>query len=124
MTTGKGKCSKLPRPWLCSLDHEHEGPCSATRDPNVSEKSVHVECATYTDYQPVYGFHKEQREAIDRWITEHNAARHIPPGRKFRYAGAIGGAFTFEFTSTTIGMVSCVRCSCGEKLDVSDYDNW
>jgi len=129
VTTGstqlaKGRCFKLSRPWLCSLDHEHEGPCSATRDPNVSEGSVHVECPTYTDYQPGFGLYKEQREAIDRWIKEHDAARHIQPGRKFRYAGAIGGAYTFQFTSTTLGTCTSVRCSCGETLDVSDYSEW
>lgn len=129
MTTGsvqpaKGKCFKLPRPWFCSLDHEHEGPCSATHDPNVSEKAVHVECETYTDYQPGFGLYKEQREAIHKWMEEHDKARHMPNGRKFRYAGAIGGAYTYQFTSTTLGQCVSVRCSCGETLDVSDYGQW
>ena len=117
-------CDRLPKPWSCSLSLEHEGPCSATRDPLVPVKPTRVDCATYTDYERVYGFHKEQRDAIDRWVREHDAARHLPPGRTFRFAGAIGGAYTYEFTPTTIGVVTTVRCSCGDSLDVSDYDQW
>ncbi len=36
--------------------------------------------------------------------------------------GAIGGAVTFEFTPTSIGTVEEVVCSCGAKLNLTDYD--
>ena len=121
---GSNACYRLPRPWTCSLDHGHLGPCQATRDPKVSERSTLIESPSYTDYQPGFGLYKEQREIIDRWMEEHDKARHMPPGRKFRYAGAIGGAYTYEFTSTSLGTCVGVRCSCGERIDVSDYDNW
>lgn len=128
MTTGsepaKGKCNRLPRPWLCSLDFEHEGPCSVTRDANVSERPIRAESSTYTDYQHVFGLYKEQRDSIRKWMKEHDEDRHVLAGRKFRYAGAIGGAYTYEFTSTTLGTVTTVRCSCGEQLDVTDYNDW
>jgi len=56
--------------------------------------------------------------------TKHTAAMRGLPGRRFRYAGAIGGAYTWCYTSTSIGTVIRVECSCGESLDVSDYDLW
>jgi len=57
-------------------------------------------------------------------MKEHDVAQHIPQGKTSRYSGAIGGAYTYEFTNTSLGQVIQVRCSCGEKIDVSDYDNW
>ena len=81
-------------------------------------------CSDYTDYQSCFGLYKEQHEAVRRWMEEHDRARHVPAGQAHRNTGAIGGAYTYEFTSTTIGQVTCVRCACGERLDVSDYDNW
>lgn len=56
-------------------------------------------------------------------MHDHDAAKHIPPGKKFRYSGAIGGAYTWCYTGTSIGVVVTVECACGEKFDVSDYDN-
>jgi hypothetical protein len=36
------------------------------------------------------------------------------------YVGAIGGAYTFEFTPTGIGMVVKVKCADGTELDLTD----
>jgi hypothetical protein len=36
------------------------------------------------------------------------------------YVGAIGGAYTFEFTPTGIGMVVTVKCADGTELDLTD----
>lgn len=90
----------------------------------MSEKATHIPCKTYTEYQPGFGLYKEQGEAARKWMEEHDAAKHIAPGKTHRYSGAIGGAYTYEFTGTSLGQVVCVRCACGEKIDVSDYDNW
>lgn len=38
--------------------------------------------------------------------------------------GRLGGAYTYSFTPTSIGLVFKVVCSCGEKLDLTDYDSW
>ncbi len=40
------------------------------------------------------------------------------------YVGAIGGAYTFCFTPTGIGMVEIVKCDDGTELDLTDFDNW
>lgn len=117
-------CGKLPAPWRCSNESGHTGPCTATRDPKVSEKEPHIECKTYTDFKLEYGLYKEQSEAIQDWIKKHDEARHIKKGQKFRYSGAIGGAYTIEFTGTSIGTCVGVRCCCGESANFTDYDNW
>ena len=57
-------------------------------------------------------------------IEKHDKEKHIPKGKTFRYSGAIGGVYTWEFTSTTIGMGVGVKCSCGEEINVTDYDSW
>lgn len=38
--------------------------------------------------------------------------------------GAIGGAVTYEFTPTNLGVVTKVKCACGETKDLTDYDEW
>lgn len=42
-----------------------------------------------------------------------------------KYAGAIGGRFTYTFTGTSLGMITRCECGqCGKYADVSDYDDW
>lgn len=84
-------------------------------------KKTRVNCDTYTGYEASFGLYEEQRKAIRDWMTSHDLIKH---GGKTRQVGAIGGAFTYEFTPTSIGIVTTVRCSCGDTLDVSDYDQW
>lgn len=47
---------------------------------------------------------------------------------KYPYTGAIGGGLTYEFTPTSIGMVTKVTWGKGtsweQSLDVTDYDLW
>jgi hypothetical protein len=38
--------------------------------------------------------------------------------------GASGGAITYTFTPTTLGLVIKVQCACGDEHDVTDYDEW
>lgn len=64
---------------------------------------------------------KEQWDRVGEWIKKHNVEKH---GSEHPYMGAIGGAFTYEFTPTSLGTVNIVRCACKDKIDVSDYDSW
>lgn len=124
MTTGRGSCGIPPAGWWCSREHNHEGPCAAYPAPDVSIRSTHIPSETYTDLKPVFHLYKEQTEIAQKWMVEHDKAKHIPIGKKHRYSGTIGGAYTWMFTYTSIGIVITVQCSCGEKIDVSDYDQW
>ena len=122
----KQVCGLPPPGWQCSREPGHEGPCAARRDPAVAERptvfNFPKDCP-HSDPQPAFYLSKEQREAARQWMHDHDAAKHIPPGKKFRYSGAIGGAYTWCYTGTSIGVVVTVECACGEKFDVSDYDN-
>ncbi len=62
-----------------------------------------------------FSLSKEEKVKAQVFLSEH---------RKHEGRTAIGGAFTFEFTDTSIGTVVKVRCSCGEKVDVTNYDEW
>lgn len=67
---------------------------------------------------------EDQIKKINDWMEAHDKEKHIPVGKTFRYSGAIGGAYTWEFTPTSLGVVQKVRCSCDEHVDVTDYDAW
>lgn len=55
-------------------------------------------------------------EKYEAWIAEQRAKRPEP-------RSAIGGAETFSFTPTGIGVVVKVEYL-GESLDVTDYSSW
>lgn len=40
------------------------------------------------------------------------------------YAGAIGGRITISFTPTGLGTCVWAECICGEKLDLTEVDDW
>lgn len=117
-TTGDHKCMIPPAGWYCTREPGHEGPCAAYEE---KKKITHVECKTYTNFTPLFGACAEQLDAFNKWKALHDAT-HIPEGRKTRPIGAIGGAYTWEFTPTSLGTVTVVRCACGEGIDVTDYD--
>ena len=109
-------CARPPTGWECSRTPAHDGPCAATQVVDTKAK-----------YIPGCDTQEKQRAAINAWQEEHDK-KHIKPveegGRGFRYDGAIGGGYTWETTGTSIGQVTVVRCTCGEAIDVSDYDGW
>ena len=39
-------------------------------------------------------------------------------------SGAIGGRITFSFTHTSLGLITEIECACGEKLDLTNYEEW
>lgn len=60
----------------------------------------------------------EQMEKFDTWRIKKNER----DGQV--NVGAIGGAYTFCFTPTGLGMIEEVRCSDGTKINLTDVDNW
>lgn len=78
----------------------------------------------YTDPTPGFYLYKEQRDRASMWREEHEATQHAVTPDNPRKTGAIGGAYTWQFTPTAIGTVVKLECSCGDFVDVSDYDDW
>lgn len=74
--------------------------------------------------QPMFYLTPEEVVKAHNWMKAHDKEKHIPPGKEFRYSGAIGGAYTWSFTPTSLGTVCKVQCSCGERIDITDYDLW
>ena len=59
---------------------------------------------------------EDEHAAISNWITEHEA-KHASADGSPRNIGAIGGAYTYEFIPTSIGVLGQVECgSCSEKF--------
>lgn len=65
----------------------------------------------------MFSLSKEQREKVDAWLKE---IEPNGPG----YQGCIGGAITYSFTPTFIGVVVKVSHYKGHEIDVSDYEDW
>lgn len=62
----------------------------------------------------------EQVKNIDKWLEEHSrTCPYFTANIKF-----LGGPISFIFNPIGIGTIVIVKCSCGGKVDVSDYDNW
>jgi hypothetical protein len=66
-------------------------------------------------YTPMFAVDEEQLKKLNEFREKHWRC-----GSK----AAIGGAVTYEFTPTSLGVVVVIKCHCGAKLDVSDYQDW
>jgi hypothetical protein len=66
----------------------------------------------------------EQWEKVKAWQIEMDAKTAKEQGRDRPYHGAIGGAYTFCFIPTSIGLITKVKHYSGEELDVTDYDSF
>lgn len=62
---------------------------------------------------------QKQQDKLDVWFAEQYAKTDTMSD------GAVGGAFTYHFTPTSIGVVTKVsNAHTGETIDISDYENW
>lgn len=123
-----GDCQVPPKGWRCTRGAGHDGPCAAL--PTVVERMF--------SHRLIFEVTHAGAERAKEWSRKHDlthlhrdgepldpvAAELAEAGIRYRYTGAIGGAYTWEFTPTGLGTVTKVRCSCGEELDLTDYDSW
>lgn len=60
---------------------------------------------------------EEQYKKLDKWYEQQGIAE--------RYGGAIGGALTYSFTPTSLGIVTKVTNNFNkETIDLTNYDEW
>jgi|SRR5581483_455793 len=119
---GNDKCVVPPDGWYCTRKAGHDGPCAALPVVDVEKPN---------DVAFSYSVTKKQVAQAKVWVEKHDLEKHAKAmkpygegGKLIRYSGAIGGAYTWEFTPTSLGIAVNLRCSCGEKFDVTDYDLW
>ena len=65
-----------------------------------------------------FSLSKEEEIKYLKWLKKHN--KKCPNV----YVGAIGGRITFSFTPTGLGPITTIKCECGEKLDLTEIENW
>jgi len=64
---------------------------------------------------------EQEQQDFDEWKVEHNkTCKFADPMSQ----GAIGGRLSFQFTPTSLGMITKVKCACGEEIDLTDVSNW
>ena len=77
-----------------------------------------------------YEFNHSQLEKLKAWEAEQdkiwvNEKQIVDPHDSAQpYYGAIGGALTYCFTPTGIGMIVSVKHATGNELDLTNYDEW
>lgn len=59
----------------------------------------------------------ELTEEQEKTLAEWKATQEFP-------SATIGGAYSYEFTPTGLGAIAVVKCVNGNKIDLTDYDNW
>lgn len=57
---------------------------------------------------------EEQEEKLNEWM------KSLPKAKN----STIGGAYTYEFTPTGIGLSLIVRRVDGHEIDLTEYDKW
>lgn len=115
MTIGE-KCKIPPEGWYCTRPSDHEGPCAALPEVTVENPDEIVGKFEIT---------RKQSTQARVWMDHHNNTKHkkeFKDGQ--RYAGAIGGAFTWQFTGTSLGEITTLHCICGEEINLTDWDNF
>lgn len=60
-----------------------------------------------------------QDKKLDEWLKQHNQEC-----KYYHTQGASGGRLQFIFIPTNIGLITKVRCECGNEIDLTDYDMW
>lgn len=64
---------------------------------------------------------KAGTEKYYEWAKSHKCKYRSEKGGP-RYTGACGGADTWKITPTGLGCCVRVKCLCGAKLDLTDYE--
>ncbi len=64
-------------------------------------------------------------ELSDKELKKANRFINSQKKKRDNYVGAVGGAFSYNFTQTGIGVVSVIIDNIThETLDITDYDTW
>lgn len=65
---------------------------------------------------------EKQEKLFHDWNCEHIKTCKLtqsPTG-----TGAIGGRLSYCFIPTGLGVITKVKCACGEEVDLTEYTDW
>ena len=68
-----------------------------------------------------FEFDETELRKYKKWKEEHDKTCPCKDPMK---QGAIGGRLTYQFTPSGVGVATVVKCACGEKIDLTDYESW
>lgn len=77
-----------------------------------------------TDKKSVFTISEKEMGSAMNFIKNHVCGLKKDPRTGDKKTGAIGGAISYNFTPTSIGMAITVNCACGKTENITDYDNW
>lgn len=67
----------------------------------------------------------DEEERATTWMKGHiPSCKYYDKDRGIQYVGAMGGAFSYKFTPTSLGTIVSVECACGESEVVTSFDDW
>lgn len=109
-------CTVPPEGWYCTRISGHEGPCAALPVVNIENPD---------DVVSMFSVTKKQSEQAKIWRQTHDEKKHSKEFKhNQRYSGAIGGAYTWQFTGTSLGEIVSIRCSCGDEINLTDWSDF
>ena len=67
-----------------------------------------------------------EQSQLDEWLVEHNkTCEYYDDGTQASNpCGAIGGRLSYCFTPTGLGLITVVKCMCGEELNTTEFEAW
>lgn len=67
----------------------------------------------------IYTLQEDEYKKYYEWNKKHKETCPL-----YGNDGAIGGRLTFCFTPTSLGVITKIKCGCGESIDVTDSSTW
>jgi len=92
--------------------------CEVTKKGCPRSRHENCPCFKKEDKEMEFYLTKEDVKKYRVWLEEHKKVCSV------KNAGAIGGRITFQFTPTSLGLITIVTCICGEELNLTDYEGW
>lgn len=80
----------------------------------VAAETAPVKTTNQTLYTSLFSVTQKQLRQLNKFRHDHMRCER----------GAIGGATTYCFSPTSLGVVVVLKCHCGKQIDVSDYEDW
>ena len=69
----------------------------------------------------MFELNEKDIKEFNEWKKEHDKTCELAkPGA----TGAIGGGLTYCFTPTGLGVITVIKCGCGEELNLTHSEDW